>query len=270
MNNSSRTASSSRRPGRSSGGRFASNNSGGGNRRPSSRGGNNNSRGGGRGRGPRKTYINPNMFINRDVVEVKEEAKIKPDHMFSDFGFEEALAKNIAARGYTEPTVIQDKAIPVIMEGGDVVGLANTGTGKTAAFLLPLINRALINRSEKTIILAPTRELALQIEEELHEFTRKQLGIFSVAVVGGAPIGRQISHLKQHNNFVVGTPGRIVDLMERKALDISGFKNFVLDEADRMLDMGFVNEMKHILSFMPERNKVSCFLRPCLQRLKLW
>jgi len=266
MNNSSRNASSSQRPGRSSGGRFASNNSGGGNRRNSSRGGN--SRGGGRGRGPRKTYINPNMFINRDVVEVKEEAKIKPDHMFNDFGFEERLAKNIAARGFTEPTVIQDKAIPVIMEGGDVVGLANTGTGKTAAFLLPLINRALINRSEKTIILAPTRELALQIEEELHEFTRKQLGIFSVAVVGGAPIGRQISHLKQHNNFVVGTPGRIVDLMERKALDISGFKNFVLDEADRMLDMGFVNEMKHILSFMPEKKQGLLFSATMSPKIK--
>jgi superfamily II DNA/RNA helicase len=209
------------------------------------------------------------MFVNKNITLEVIEDKVAPKHLFKDFGFEERLAKNIASRGYLEPTVIQDSAIPSILAGKDVVGLANTGTGKTAAFLLPLINKCLKNKHEKTIILAPTRELALQIEEELHEFTKKQLGIFSVACVGGAPIGRQISALKQHNNFVIGTPGRIVDLMKRGVLDVSTFSNFVLDEADRMLDMGFVNEMHYILSFMPKKRQGLLFSATMSPKIKL-
>ena len=248
MNNKPRKASSSRRPGRASGGRFASK-SGGRGRRFGSRGGSRR-RGGGR----KKAYINPNMFINKDVVETQE-VKIEVENTFADFGFQEQLAKNIAARGFTEPTAIQDQAIPIVMDGHDIVGLANTGTGKTAAFLLPLIHKTLQDKNERTIILAPTRELALQIEEELHAFTKKQMGIFSVACVGGAPISQQIRFLKKYNQFVIGTPGRITDLIKRGILDMNTFTNFVLDEADRMLDMGFVNDMKFILGAMPKERQ---------------
>ena len=259
MNNNSRKASSSGRRRRSGGGRFALK-SGGRGRRFSSR-----RRGGGR----KKAYINPTMFINKNVVETQE-VQIEVHNTFSDFGFQSHLAKNIAARGFAEPTPIQDQSIPVIMQGNDIVGLANTGTGKTAAFLLPLINKTLKDRNERTIILAPTRELALQIEEELHAFTKKQMGIFSVACVGGSPISRQISFLKKRNQFVIGTPGRVTDLIKRGVIDMSTFTNFVLDEADRMLDMGFVKDMKFILGGMPTKRQgllFSATMSPTIKNL---
>jgi superfamily II DNA/RNA helicase len=263
MNNNSRKASPSRRPGRSNGSRFASKSGGRGHRTNARRG--NSRRGGGR----KKAYINPNMFINRDIVE-SQEVKVESQHAFTDFGFQKRLADSIASRGFTDPTAIQDQSIPVAIQGHDVVGLANTGTGKTAAFLLPLIDKTLKNKSEKTIVLAPTRELALQIEDELNAFTKKQMGIFSVACVGGSPISRQINFLKKRNQFVIGTPGRITDLIKRGVIDMSTFTNFVLDEADRMLDMGFVADMKFILGGMPTERQgllFSATMSPTIKNL---
>jgi superfamily II DNA/RNA helicase len=138
---------------------------------------------------------------------------------------------------------IQDATIPVILEGHDVIGLANTGTGKTAAFLIPIINKILLNPQEKALIVVPTRELAIQIQEEFCALAER-LRIYSVVVVGGANIGRQIRELRARHNVVIGTPGRLKDLIERRVLNLSGFSNVVLDEADRMLDMGFVNDVK--------------------------
>ena len=171
------------------------------------------------------------------------------EHKFSDFDIGEHLKKNIVAKKYESPTPIQDKIIPHVLLGQDVVGLAETGTGKTAAFLIPLIDKVVKQKGERVLIMAPTRELAVQIEKELAGFARG-LGFRGMVAVGGANIGPQISQLKHDPAFVIGTPGRLKDLMERKSLNLSGFGTVVLDEADRMLDMGFIDDMRMILSKM--------------------
>ena len=130
-----------------------------------------------------------------------------------------------------------------------MVGIANTGTGKTAAFLIPLINKVMKNPRESILIMVPTRELAIQIDEELKGFTRG-LKIFSVVCVGGASMSYQIKNLRYQNNFIIGTPGRLKDLVEQKYLQLAEFKTVVLDEADRMLDMGFINDMRFMMSKM--------------------
>jgi superfamily II DNA/RNA helicase len=204
-------------------------------------------RSGGRGKG---AHIDISKFINKTVI-LEEAVVFTPDNNFKDFQIDERLKANILAKGYNLPTPIQDRIIPHILHGRDVVGIANTGTGKTAAFLVPLINKILLDPKEKVIIMAPTRELAQQIDAELKDFT-KGLRIFSVCCVGGAPIGRQISDLRYSNNFIIGTPGRIKDLIERKYINLAGFKSVVLDEADRMLDMGFIADMRFMMNLMPK------------------
>jgi len=199
-------------------------------------------------RGNDGSNIHFSKFINKAVI-TEEVAKFVPDHLFKDFCIDDRIKANIFAKGYNEPTPIQDKIIPHVLRGEDVVGIANTGTGKTAAFLIPLINKVLLNPKEEILIVVPTRELAQQIESELKIFTQG-MKIFSVCAVGGAPIGRQISMLKYWNNFVIGTPGRLKDLVNRRVLNLKPFSTIVLDEADRMLDMGFIADMKLIMSQM--------------------
>ncbi len=194
--------------------------------------------------------IDVSRFINK-AVAVEERETFVPKHTFNDFRITEQLKQNIAAKGYITPTPIQDQAIPRALEGSDIVGIANTGTGKTAAFLIPLIHKVLENRNERVLIMVPTRELAVQIEEEYWGFAaHMRIGI--VTCVGGANINRQIATLRRRPNFVVGTPGRLKDLMERGALDLSRFSTVVLDEADRMLDMGFIHDMRFIMGRMTQ------------------
>jgi len=195
-------------------------------------------------------------FKNNAVVTTKEEVFV-PEHAFSDFDINEHLKKNILAHGYQSPTPIQDKTIPQALLGHDIVGLAETGTGKTAAFLIPLSDKVTKQKGERVLIMAPTRELAVQIEKELAGFARG-LGFRGMVAVGGANIAPQISALRHDPAFVIGTPGRLKDLMERPsnrlgashALDLSTFGTVVLDEADRMLDMGFIDDMRFILGKM--------------------
>ena len=210
-----------------------------------------------RQRGPRNQRIDISRFVNKAVITEQIE-HFTPEHRFGDFIIDERIKKNINTKGYKEPTPIQDRIIPHILRGSDVVGIANTGTGKTAAFLIPLINKVLINSKENIIIMVPTRELAIQIEQELRGFT-PMLGIFSVCCVGGANIIPQIKALRHHNNFVIGTPGRLKDLIERKCLNLAGFNTVVLDEADRMLDMGFINDMRLMMSYMPKTRQTLFF-----------
>lgn len=205
----------------------------------------------------RSQRIDISKFINKAVITETAEHFI-PEHKFSEFNIDSRLKENILSKGYDLPTPIQDKAIPHILRGSDIVGIANTGTGKTGAFLIPLIQKAIADKKEKILIVAPTRELAMQINQEFKSFARN-LKMFSACCVGGAPIGRQISELRYHNNFVIGTPGRLKDLMIRKNLNLSGFNSVVLDEADRMLDMGFINDMKFIMSHMPEKRQTLFF-----------
>lgn len=207
-------------------------------------------------------YINKNAVIEKSVEYV-------PKHKFADFPVDARLKANIVAKGYVLPTPIQDKSIPEVLKGKDVVGIANTGTGKTAAFLIPLIHKCLVSPKEQVLIVAPTRELAQQINDELVGFT-KGLKMYSAVAVGGLPLGKQIRDLSYFNSFVIGTPGRIKDLMDRKAINLGLFNTVVLDEADRMLDMGFINDIKLMLSKMPKVRHTLFFsatLSPEIERL---
>ncbi|PIT89232.1 MAG: hypothetical protein COU27_01415, partial [Candidatus Levybacteria bacterium CG10_big_fil_rev_8_21_14_0_10_36_7] len=167
-------------------------------------------------------------------------------HTFADFGFCDTLNINLAKQGYVSPTPIQDQSIKPIMANSDVIGLANTGTGKTAAFLLPLINKISQDRSQKVLIIAPTRELALQIDTEFRKFSFG-MNIFSAVCIGGAPLYHQQRNLQRKPNVVIGTPGRLKDFAERRLLTYASFNNVVLDEVDRMLDMGFIDIITKIL-----------------------
>ncbi len=217
-----------------------------------SRFGNRNRRG-----GQHKEKIDPAKFINKAIMN-QEDEYFASEHKFQDFKISQQLIQNITARGYSAPTPIQDRVIPNVLKGFDIVGIANTGTGKTAAFLIPLINKILLSRKEQVLIVTPTRELALQINQEFKFFT-KGMRIFSVCCVGGASIGRQISELNYSNNLIIGTPGRLKDLIERRVISLSRFNTVVLDEADRMMDMGFINDTRFIMNGTPKEKQVLFF-----------
>ena len=195
-----------------------------------------------------KSFSDVSKFINKAVITEEVEVFV-PEHKFSDFSLHPLLLKNILGKGYENPTPIQDRSIPHILRGEDIVGIANTGTGKTAAFLIPLIDKVLKDKTQKVLVVAPVRELAMQINEELKEFA-KGTGFFSALLIGGASMGNQIRELRHMNNFIIGTPGRIKDHIESRHLDLSGFQTVVLDEADRMLDMGFISDMRTLLGQM--------------------
>jgi ATP-dependent RNA helicase RhlE len=210
------------------------------------------------GRNFKGQHIDVSKFINKAII-TEEVAVFKPEHNFTDFKIDERLKQNILKKGYTLPTPIQDRAIPHVLNGSDIVGIANTGTGKTAAFLIPLIDKVLKNpEKESILIVVPTRELATQIEDEFKGFSTG-LKLFSVVCVGGTGMSKQMRELRYHNHFIIGTPGRLKDLIERKCLDLSKFRTVVLDEADRMLDMGFINDMKFMMAKMPKERHTLFF-----------
>ncbi len=207
---------------------------------------------------PKVTFFNDvSCFINKATV-VEEAEHFVPEHRFVDFALDERLKNNIVKKGYVDPTPIQDKTISHTLAGSDVVGIANTGTGKTAAFLIPLIHKVLQNKGERVLIMVPTRELAQQIGDELRGFTTG-LPIYSATCVGGTGIGPQMGALRRNPQFVIGTPGRLKDLLERRALVLTNFTTAVLDEADRMLDMGFIVDMRKILSLLPSTRNTLFF-----------
>jgi len=208
-------------------------------------------------RAPQGQRIDIRRFINKAVI-TEDAPNFVPEHTFADFQIDERLKKNIIAKGYLAPTPIQDRVIPYILRGSDVVGIANTGTGKTAAFLIPLIHKVLKKPDEQIIIVVPTRELAVQIDMEFKEFSRG-LGLHSVLCIGGAHMGRQMRELKLKNSFVIGTPGRLKDHVRQKTLHLAKFNTVVLDEADRMLDMGFIGDMKFMLALMPKERHTLFF-----------
>ncbi len=202
-------------------------------------------------------FSDVSKFINKASV-TDEPTVYTPNNSFSGFSIDEKLKNNILSLHYASPTPIQDQAIPFVLEGNDVVGIANTGTGKTAAFLIPLLDKVLKDRRQNVLIIAPTRELAIQIEQEIRSLSAG-LNIFSVCAVGGKPVFRQIKDLKRSHNFVIGTPGRIKDFVERGRIKLEKFETIVLDEADRMLDMGFVNDMRFLMGAMPENRQTLFF-----------
>ncbi len=173
---------------------------------------------------------------------------------FFDFKIAEKLKRNINDRGYKTPTEIQEKSIPEILAGHDIIAMADTGTGKTAAFLITLINKSFLDRSQRVLIIVPTRELATQIEDEYRIFA-KGTNLEVVALVGGMNIRRQTYALRHSPHFVIGTPGRIKDLINRRELNPSQFQNIVLDEVDKMVDIGFIHDIKHIISTLPKKRQ---------------
>ena len=231
---------------------------GGGSSRPSfggNRGKFGGSRGGGGGRrGPKADFIDEKLFINKASNIKTEEEKYVPEHTFGDFNIHENLGHNLIKKGFIHPSPIQDKAIPVALKGRDIIGIASTGTGKTAAFLIPIINKFVQDRKHQAMILTPTRELAQQVEEEFKAFT-VGMRLYSVAVVGGLPITKQIREIDQGVHIIIGTPGRVKDLIARRKINMSDFSTIVLDEADRMLDMGFIDDMREILGGMPKERQ---------------
>jgi len=180
---------------------------------------------------------------------------------FDALGLDERLIQATNALGFTNPTPIQEKAIPVLLNGTtDLVGLAQTGTGKTAAFGLPLLHLVDVQQKHpQALVVCPTRELCVQIVNELEGFKKFMSGLYIVAVYGGAPIGQQIRELRRGVQIVVATPGRLIDLIERKAIDLEQIKYVVLDEADEMLNMGFQEDIEFILQNTPKRESTWLF-----------
>ncbi len=223
------------------------------NRRPASRSNN---------RGNHKQNIDPNKFIK--AAKPVTEQPFTPDHTFGDFAMHPLLNRNVQAKGFTAPSRIQDVAIPHGLAGRDVVGIANTGTGKTTAFALPLLHRLLEDSTARALIIAPTRELAEQIEAECRTFARGS-GLNGALLIGGMPMQRQFRELQANPSLIIGTPGRIKDHLERGTLHLDTVNIVVLDEVDRMVDMGFIADIRFLLdSLAPERQ--SLFFSATLER----
>jgi ATP-dependent RNA helicase DeaD len=177
---------------------------------------------------------------------------------FSDFNLHPALMQALSELGYTTPTPIQSGMIPLMLTGVDVIGQAQTGTGKTAAFALPILNNYQPGKNPQALVLTPTRELALQVAEAMQGYGR-HLCVRVLAIYGGQGFVQQIKQLRRGVDIVAGTPGRLLDLLDRKILDLSGIKTVVLDEADEMLKMGFIDDVEAILAKIPATRQTALF-----------
>lgn len=194
-------------------------------------------------RGPKKDYIDPSKFIK--IAQQAEEQIYTAQHSFNDFDVNVLIKANLEAKGFTTPSPIQDKTIPHALAGRDIIGIADTGTGKTAAFAIPLLHAAMLSDA-RMLVIAPTRELAQQIDAEFRSIA-KGSNLKGAVLIGGTGMSQQLRDLRATPQIVVGTPGRIKDHLERGSLKLGNFKYVVLDEVDRMLDMGFVNDVRSIL-----------------------
>lgn len=211
----------------------------------------------GRGKGGNKKHIPVEKFIHKGV-ELKE-TKYDASMLFSEFPLEQKLKENIEKLGWEYPTEVQDRSFMPVSELRDVMAIANTGTGKTGSFLIPLINAMLLAEEDfSALVMVPTRELALQVESEFRLLT-KGMQLFAACFIGGQNINKDLRKLQKPFHFVIGTPGRLVDLNRRKALKFEYFSVLILDEFDRMLDMGFSKDVNYITSQMEERDQTLLF-----------
>ncbi len=224
---------------------------------------NNRNRSRGRGRGKQSGRKRPvsaipvDKFIHKGIPV--QEAKYEPEFLYSEYPLHPKLLKNLKHLGYTHPTEVQEKTIQPISLMKNVMAIANTGTGKTASFLIPIINSLLTEDTPfTTLIMVPTRELALQVEDEFRNLSHG-LKLYATCVIGGQNIDRDLKKLSRPNHFIIGTPGRLVDLSKRNALRYEDFSVLVLDEFDRMLDMGFSKDVDFITQKMKHRDQTLLF-----------
>jgi len=200
--------------------------------------------------------LDPRLFVRKAMPEVQDDTVTNKS--FSNFDLSKKLLTNIMNKGYVTPTPIQDRALKLSLSGKDILGLADTGTGKTAVFALSIIKKIIENPGETALVIAPTRELAVQIRDEIRSLS-SGIQIYSSLFIGGSDIRRQLDDLRKHPNVYIGTPGRLRDLYNRRALRFDNTRTVVLDEVDRMLDMGFIHEITELLSFLPKNHQTLLF-----------
>ncbi len=208
----------------------------------------NGGRSGGNGGGRKKSTLDPTLLIKK-ATRVEQEQYVS-SRTFEQMPISMNLKECLIKKGFKSPTEIQDKTLESLLEGRDLLGIAQTGTGKTGAFLIPIIHQLLNNkRNPYALVVVPTRELAVQVEDEFKSMSNG-LGIYSACFIGGTNINRDAQILRKSSHIVIGTPGRLLDLVNRRMLDLRKFNTLVLDEFDRMLDMGFVHDVKKIIGMM--------------------
>ncbi len=216
------------------------------NRRPSRSGG-----------GFKPSTLDPNLLV-KDAIQT-EESIYRSERLISDLPISSQLKQCLDKKGYERPTEIQDKTLKDLLAGRDLLGIAQTGTGKTGAFLIPIIEQLLQRRvNSYALIVVPTRELATQVLEEFKSMT-KGMGLHSACFIGGTNINRDFNILRRESHVVIATPGRLLDLVNRRAISLNNFETLVLDEFDRMLDMGFIKDVQRILDAMRRRNQTMLF-----------
>ena len=207
--------------------------------------------------GRKPSDLDPNLLVRKaKPVDIKEYVS---DRSFDDMPISGVLKDSLAEKGFTRPTEIQDRTLETLLEKKNLLGIAQTGTGKTGAFLIPIIEQILEKKQRSfALILVPTRELAIQVKDEFHSMS-KGLNLFSACFIGGTNINRDLYECRRESHIVIATPGRLLDLVERKALKLHKFNTLVLDEFDRMLDMGFVHDVNRIVNAMDRRQHTLLF-----------
>ncbi|WP_192346662.1 DEAD/DEAH box helicase [Algoriphagus sp. Y33] len=205
----------------------------------------------------KESKLDPNLLVK--LAQPSGQEGFRSETPFSSVNLNAVLLRNIEAKGYESMTNIQEQAIPSLMDRRDLLGISNTGSGKTGAFLIPIIEHAKLDSQNFTaLIVTPTRELALQIEEEFKSLS-KGMNLYSNTFIGGTNINSDVKALGRKLHVIVGTPGRLLDLSNRKLLHLNRVNTLVLDEFDRMLDMGFVHDVKKLVNSMTKRSQTMLF-----------
>lgn len=212
--------------------------------------------GAGASRRKKTRTIDPSLLQSKPAVQEVEQ--FEPSSAYADMAIHPLLKQNIQSKGYRYPTEIQQRAIPVLIEGADMIGIAATGTGKTGAFLIPFVEQLLHDKNTTGLVVVPTRELAQQVAEEFKALT-KGMKFRAACFIGGTSVSRDISQAAARNHLVIATPGRLLDLVNRKALDLEATAVLILDEFDRMLDMGFIDDIKTIAALTRARRQTLLF-----------
>lgn len=226
-------------------------------RRPRTTAGNNWRKSSAPRRGPAVSTIDPRLFVKKAIP--LERTQYHPTRTIQDLPVDPRIIKNLLAMGYTHPTEIQDRTIESVVSGRDMMGIAQTGTGKTGAFLIPIVHQLMDSKPAfQVLVVVPTRELAVQVEQEFKRITRGTY-LSSACFIGGTSVGRDVQKLKFSSHIIIGTPGRLTDLSRQRALRFNQFKTLILDEFDRLLDMGFSRDIQNIVQSMPQRQQTILF-----------